>query len=206
MIGIGDEACTLSHCKAISAFLNTNAPAALILEDDVEMAAALPGILASKDWWPEGVSVIKLETHFEQRRHLWPSVGNAPGGQTLHRIAWNHPGRAGYLIDRPAATVVLRDAPALTMPIDLLLFSLKDSPTARRLRPFQILPALLRQADKEIFKTSDIAPLRSYRMHKVFKKRRQAHYGQMMRILQKLRIVMLLLAGQVRKLPVPFAR
>ena len=204
MLSIGDEACSLSHMKALSAFLRTVHPAALILEDDLEIAPGLPGILASTDWWPESASVIKLETHFEKRRLLWPSIGNAPGGHTLHRIAWNHPGGAGYLIDRQAAGIVLQDAPALTMPIDLLLFSLRDSPTARRLQPVQILPAMLRQAGNEIFRTSDIAPYRTHAWLREFKKRRRAHFGIWTRLRQKLRIVLLQMTGRVRRLPVPF--
>ena len=49
-IGIGDEACTLSHYKALSAFLKTDTPAALVLEDDVELAPDTPGLLANMDW------------------------------------------------------------------------------------------------------------------------------------------------------------
>ncbi len=208
MVSIGEEACTLSHMKALAAFLRTTHPAALILEDDVEMANSLPGILGSMEWWPRGAGLIKLETHFEKRRHLGPSIGTAPGCHSLHRIAWVHPGAAGYLINRETAEIVLAEAGARThtMQIDLLLFSLRDSPLARRLEPVQMLPALTRQIEDELFETSDIAPFRPRTMYKLFKKRQRAQQGRWMRWRQKLRIVLLQVTGRVRRRPTPFAK
>ena len=59
---LGAVACALSHCKAWGALLASRHPAALVLEDDAELASDLPALLESLDWWPAGVSLVRLET------------------------------------------------------------------------------------------------------------------------------------------------
>ena len=46
----GCVACVLSHRKALARFLDTDHEAALILEDDAELAADAPMLLRSTDW------------------------------------------------------------------------------------------------------------------------------------------------------------
>ena len=52
---------------------------------------------------------------------------------------------AAYLIDRKGARRVLRAIGRPTMAIDRILFDLRESSTARRLRPVQVVPAMARQ-------------------------------------------------------------
>ena len=59
-LGVGHVACLQSHCKAMAAFLATDAPAALVLEDDAELSSAVPDIIRDIDWWPEEHGVVHL--------------------------------------------------------------------------------------------------------------------------------------------------
>ena len=160
-LGRGDKACTLSHLKAMRAFLATDQPAALILEDDVTVSDDLASVLTGKEWWPEGAGLLKLETYITKK--LWvllsPEVGRTPTGRSLRRLLSRHAGGAGYLIDRATAETVLEMCPTLDVPIDHLLFNANVSAVARRLRPVQVMPAMVRQRRMEF--PSDIGPLRT---------------------------------------------
>ena len=50
--------------KAMRALLDTDAPAALILEDDAEVGASVPAIIQSVEWWPEGHGLVKLDSSY----------------------------------------------------------------------------------------------------------------------------------------------
>ena len=145
-MGAGHVACCRSHYKAMAALLETGAPAALILEDDVEVSPAVPALLASLDWWPEGHGAVKLESTTRERRRIWLGrpVGRTPDGRELSPILHSHLGAYGYLIGRRAAAEVAALAPETPLPIDHLLFNLTNSAFARRLRPLQATPAAIR--------------------------------------------------------------
>ena len=157
-MSIGDEACLLSHCKTLNEFLSTSYPAALILEDDAEVTDDVPGCLQSTDWWPRTTGLLQLSIFSEKVRLVGSSIGQTPCGRSLHPILSMNGSAAGYLIDRETAQIVLNACTVPTMPIDHLLFSMKWSPLARRLKPVQINPAMVRQ--KYSVFASDIAPSR----------------------------------------------
>ena len=48
----GAVACAFSHGKALRRFLESNGPAALVLEDDAELAPDTTALLHDRDWWP----------------------------------------------------------------------------------------------------------------------------------------------------------
>ena len=147
----GHVACCRSHYKAMAAFLDTDAPAALILEDDVEVSPTVPAILASLDWWPEGHGAVKLESTTRESRRIWLGrpVGCTPDGRELSPILHSHLGAYGYLIDRRTAAEVAALAPETPVPIDHLLFNLTNSAFARRIRPLQAVPAAIRHLPQE---------------------------------------------------------
>ncbi len=132
-------ACTESHCKAMTAFLATPHPAALILEDDAALAPDIPSLLVSTAWWPEGVDLIRL-TARGGCELIGPRCGETPGGRPLHRLAGVHWGADGYLIGRQAAQAVLDTPLRERAPIDYILFDLRGSRIARRLKPAQTVP------------------------------------------------------------------
>ncbi len=144
-MGRGSEANVLSHCLALETFLGTSSPAALILEDDAEPASDLPYFLRSLDWWPEPFGLVKFEAF--GRRELFFGRECAPRrrGRQLRPIALWTAGSAGYMVNRAAARDILDMCRNVAMPIDHMLFDLRVSRFARRLRPVQVLPGLVRQ-------------------------------------------------------------
>ena len=128
-LGAGHVACARSHYKAMQALVASRAPAALILEDDVEIGEAVPALIETVDWWPGEHGVVKLESTVKPDEQIWlgEPVGATPDGRTLQPIAYSHLGAYGYLIDYDAALNVLDIAPATPMPIDHLLFDFANS-------------------------------------------------------------------------------
>ena len=157
-MGRGSEANVLSHCRALETFLGASAPAALILEDDAKPAGDLPRYLRSLDWWPEPFGLVKLEAF--GRRELFFGRECAPRrrGRQLRPIALWTAGSAGYMVNRDVARAILDRCRGVTMPIDHVLFDLRVSRLARRLRPVQVLPGLVRQRADE--SASDIGAMK----------------------------------------------
>ncbi|MCY4067209.1 MAG: glycosyltransferase family 25 protein [Rhodospirillaceae bacterium] len=60
-INPGSAACMIGHSEALTRLIESDFPAALILEDDAELASDTPSLLQSTDWWPEGSLLIRLE-------------------------------------------------------------------------------------------------------------------------------------------------
>lgn len=62
IMNLGAVACIQSHAKALRRFLETDAEASLILEDDAELAVDVPTMCEGVDWWPVGTRAISLKT------------------------------------------------------------------------------------------------------------------------------------------------
>ena len=140
-------ACSASHRKALKDFLfNTNADAALVLEDDVEISSDLPKILNSMDWWPSDAGLIKVENLEGNRRRLHgPVVGFTSCGRKIrHILSWNS-NTGGYIIKRKHAEIVVDALSTTTLPVDNMMFHMRFSKIARSLKPLQIVPAMVRQ-------------------------------------------------------------
>lgn len=152
-MGAGHVACARSHYKAMQALVDCGAPAALILEDDVEVGEEVPALIASLGWWPGEYGLVKLQNTIAPDRRIWlgPAVGATPSGRALRPIMHNHLGAYGYLIDYDAALEVLETAPATPMPIDHLLFNLGNSHLAHSLSPLQMTPGAIRHLPYEKF-------------------------------------------------------
>lgn len=144
-IGRGSESNILSHCRAMEMFLATSTRAALVLEDDAELASDLPHFLDSLDWWPESTGLVKLEAYGRTYAVLDRQCSPAYRGRQLRPIALRSGGSAGYMIDRDAAQTVLSLCRDIPLSIDNVLFDLRVSGIARKLRPVQLLPGLVRQ-------------------------------------------------------------
>ncbi|MCY3672320.1 MAG: glycosyltransferase family 25 protein, partial [Alphaproteobacteria bacterium] len=142
---LGAVACALGHCRAWGALLASRHPAALVLEDDAELASDLPALLESSDWWPAGARLVRLETDRETVRLLGPERGRTPSGRNLRALAHRNAGAGGYLIRRDAVAEALAACRRSEMPVDRVLFDLRRSKTARRLRPVQAVPAMVRR-------------------------------------------------------------
>ena len=153
-IQLGAAAGMLSTSKAMISLLGSNAPAALILQDDAELAPDVPALLNSVEWWPSGVHVVRLEESYQRSPHwsnsapLWKSSGKTPSGRSLHRLERWCGGAAAYLIDRRGAQIALTAFADPDQTIDHTLFDLRVSKTARQLGTVQVLPAMARQCDE----------------------------------------------------------
>ena len=145
-LGVGHVACYKSHCRAMHAFLDTDAPAALILEDDAELHPGLTEVVTQLDWWPQGHGLVKLGTLLNRWDHtIWLGhpVCFTGKGHEVRPLLHRHYGAEGYLINRQTATEALACTTHLS--IDLLLFDLICSEPANRWKPLQMLPAPIRQ-------------------------------------------------------------
>lgn len=150
----GHVACLHSHCKAVEAFLDTDSPAALIMEDDVEIGAEIPQLITDLSWWPPEYGVVKLQSAINLETLVWlgKPVGFTPTGRPLRPIRHSALGAYGYLIDRTTAWGIKALRPTdLHMPIDHVLFDLKNSRLARRQRALQMTPGAVRHLPYECF-------------------------------------------------------
>ena len=157
-INLGAAACIQGHRMAMTALLESPHTAALILEDDAELAADTPALLEFTDWWPAGAMVVRLEDGLDKLRLLRAPCGATPTGRRLHRFERWIPGSAGYLVSREGARVALDAFADPTETTDHTLFDLRVSAAARRFRTVQIVPAMVRQRERSA--TSDIAAWR----------------------------------------------
>ncbi len=141
-------AATLSHARIWERFLATNKSYCLVFEDDIFISPELERWLADLDWWPEDADIIKLE-HWPVAKNL-VLVEKAPNahvhGRRLARIFTRHMGAAGYMLSRKAAQALV-DAKPYDVVIDHLLFNQTISRTARQMRIYQVIPALVRQGN-----------------------------------------------------------
>ena len=147
-LGLGDRACTVSHCFAWRSFLNSSARYALFLEDDVYLAAYLASLLQNEAWVPPGVHVIKLEKFGAGRSRvlLGPASATLPGtARSLHRMYSRHVGGGAYILSRIGAEMALAECGRMRVPIDHLLFNDTVSPVFHQLRPMILRPAMATQ-------------------------------------------------------------
>lgn len=199
-VGTGAAACIFSHRQALARFLETERPAALILEDDAVLAGDASGLLNSLEWWPPGAHVIRLSVPNAAtantnrgKAYLRGPSGRTPDGRQVRRIERWAGDAAAYLIDREGAAMICAAPWNIGLHNDETLFHLHRSPLAPRLRPCQIVPAMARQrhtpqadSDLEHWRTG----------HRTRKRRRS--------LLRSIRFQCLRAAGAVRRLPVPY--
>ena len=143
----GDKCCTLSHVRAWQAFLSTGDRFGLILEDDALLDCAAAELLQRTDWIPPSVELLKLE-HFgpSGQRVLIGKLISVAANRSIAELHSRHTGAAAYIIGRGAAKTLVSSIPAWTVPVDHMLFNPNVSPLAKRLRPYQLLPAIARQS------------------------------------------------------------
>ena len=147
----GAGACVLSHLRALDTFLSSSeAPAALILEDDAELAADLPTFIDSIDWWPADAKLVKIETWGKKGRLLSRACAEPYRGRELRHIAVFVAGACGYIVNRDSARYLLENCRNVTFPMDHVLFDVRNSRIARYLHPIQVLPGLVYQPNKKL--------------------------------------------------------
>jgi glycosyl transferase family 25 len=151
-MGLGSQCCALTNFDIYRRMVSENIPAALILQDDVELSPQIASFLETSDWLPEGIDLIQFEKYGRRasRRLLGPALGAMPiDGASLHCLYSRTAGAACYLITKQGAERILAEKPLLNMPIDHLLFSPNVSPLFDRLNVAVVCPALARQNEDE---------------------------------------------------------
>jgi glycosyl transferase, family 25 len=120
-MGAGAIACFESHRACWRALLDSDAGHAILLEDDVLLAADFAAV-ACPGWVPADADVVKLET-WGVRVNLGRRHPNRIGPRELRRLHSTHFGSAGYVISRRAAERLLVLTENACDPIDNTLFS-----------------------------------------------------------------------------------
>jgi glycosyl transferase family 25 len=141
----GDLACGLSHQRSWERLLQSGAPAALVLEDDVRIAAPVHDFLDPA--LPErlGADLLKLETF-----HSPVKLGSASqrvGTSDLRELCSSQMGGAAYILTRGAARHSLASPLRNQMGIDRFLFG-RGGYHLLRSRVLQAVPSPCIQLDK----------------------------------------------------------
>lgn len=152
-MGRGSQCCALTNFDIYRRIVDENLPAALILQDDVELSPDIAKFMTSVDWLPEGIELVQFEKYGrkQSRRLAGPALGAlAVTGRSLHRLYSRTAGAACYLLTRRGAERILEEKPVLEMPIDHFLFSPNVSPVFNRLGVAIMRPALARQNEDDL--------------------------------------------------------
>jgi glycosyl transferase family 25 len=164
----GELACSLSHAKALRAFLATDEPYSAIFEDDAILSAALPRLLDAFGATAGSIDVLRLETDNGSLR-LSPTPEATIDGFAVHRLYNAGGGAAAYVVSRRAAQRILEGEEILANLTDQALFN-PLAPLSRSLVVRQLVPALAIQEDRVMpveqrnrLETSDLEPLRHSR-------------------------------------------
>lgn len=141
-------ATTISHASAWERFLATESTHCVIFEDDVYMSSELGGWLDDLSWWPNDADIVKIERWRSENTYvLLEGSGRNHKGREIQRLLTRHMGAAGYILTREAAQSLL-DARPYNMVIDHLLFNFNISPVTRKMKIYQVLPALVEQGNE----------------------------------------------------------
>lgn len=163
-MGRGSRCCALTNFDIHRRILRDDLPAAVILQDDVELSPRIAPFLATLDWLPTGIDLVQFEKYGRRRsrRLTGPALGRMPvDGTSLHRLHSRTAGAACYLVTQAGARTILSEKPVLDIPIDHLLFSPNVSPLFGRLGVAIVRPALARQREEDL--GSDLAAERARR-------------------------------------------
>jgi glycosyl transferase family 25 len=142
----GDKCCTLSHRRAWELFVESGAPYAAVLEDDVVLAPGGAALLKDSGWIAPDIGLVKLEQYGppDQRILIGETSDIAPGFR-IARLHSRHTGAAAYVISRGAAQMLLGGVRRYALPVDHLLFNPNNSPVCEALGPWQLIPAIAKQ-------------------------------------------------------------
>jgi glycosyl transferase family 25 len=112
---LGELGCYLSHVAVMAAFLQGNAPFALVLEDDVLLENGLPAVLQGLMLQPERWDMVKLSAVHSGTP---VEVATVAPGHALAVMFSRCTGSSAYLINRRAAQAYLR-RPGGLLPMQL---------------------------------------------------------------------------------------
>lgn len=134
-LSAGEIGCILSHAAALKAFLATDAPSALIIEDDVHISPQAAGLLGELNLWLETYDIVKVESSPMKTRvtRKFDRVGD----RKLHQLLAFNLGAAAYVISRKGAIRILEELQISRLPYDYVM----SSPDINRLAIAQMNPS-----------------------------------------------------------------
>lgn len=137
----GEIGCFLSHFEAWTRIASGKDEWAAVFEDDIRVSPELGPLLAATDWIPGDADVVRLEANRSMRLSGVRAIAAVPG-RKLYLARSGTAGAAGYIIAKRTARTLIETPEALHRAADVFLFKPKDSPVAKALRRYQVVPAL----------------------------------------------------------------
>lgn len=152
---LSEIGCYLSHLKSYEVFLKSDHKYALICEDDITIPANTKNIIdliisANTQW--DMVKISKINSS------LPVTVENLSPQYQLAINLGRHTGAGAYLINRQAATALIRTISVMSIPLDHAF----DKEWRCNIRAFSLQPTLISQEETK-FKTTITEP-RSYKL------------------------------------------
>lgn len=170
-MGAGARACTVGHFKIWETFLETEAPTAFVLEDDIKISNNFPAFLKFAVNISNCVDILNFnrqDSKNETKKLVVSRQSTLNSDEFVaKRLLSAHYGTAGYMITRSAAEKLCNQLKRTNVPIDHLLFNPNVSSYNRSARIYQAFPALV-EPDVKKFRTSiqDEAIPESMKWHK----------------------------------------
>jgi glycosyl transferase family 25 len=139
---LGEVGCFLSHMDAWRRIASSAGDEwAAVFEDDIRVSPDLGSLLASTGWLPADADIVRLEAYGSMRLSGGRSISEA-AGRKLYRARSGTAGAAGYIVARSACLWLIETPPHEQTFLDVFLFKPRASEVARRLRRYQVVPAL----------------------------------------------------------------
>jgi len=137
----GEIGCFYGHFSAWQRVAAGEEPWAAVFEDDVHVAADLSPLLRSSDWIPAGAEIVRLEANRSMRLSSGCAITVAPNRRVFRALSGT-PGAAGYILAKSVAKWLTEVPPRLHSIPDVFLFKPKISRVAKKLRRYQVVPAV----------------------------------------------------------------
>lgn len=156
-MGAAARAVTAGHFVIWKKFLQTDAPIAFILEDDVKISGRFPEFVKVAANYSGDVDILNFnrQDSKHEKKKLIVLKTNSIFNEIFEAklLIGIHFGAAGYMITRSAAERLCNQIKRTDVPIDHLLFNPNVSSFNRSARIYQAFPAVV-EPDVERFKTS----------------------------------------------------
>jgi len=139
----GELACLLSHYEVWKLIAAGEGSHAAVFEDDLHVDPRLARLIKDRSALPPDADLIKLET---VKRPVWLTRRELPGpAHTRYaEIRSLHYGCGAYILSRDTAALLVRSIRAFDLPADDVMWGIAH-PLCRKLRRYQVLPALVAQ-------------------------------------------------------------
>ena len=136
-------ACLLSHYEVWKLVAAGAGSYAAVFEDDLHVDPRLAQLIKDRSALPPDADLVKLET---VRRPVWLTRREVPGpaGTRYAEMKSLHHGSGAYILSRDTAALLVRSIGVFDLPPDDVMWGVAH-PLCRKLRRYQVLPALVTQ-------------------------------------------------------------